>query len=425
MPALSSRTIAQFLRCTAAALIAFPLGACGFAHVNRDTSERPEVSTGSAARVVMPGEPMPSMEEQGAAGEPTMIGGGSQQADDSDRLRNVPLGPITTLFGYPFWIFGKTLSQKADQAVKERDQQSKPDPKQAERVKTAQDQAQAARLERENEAMREQLRRQTQAPAPRASEPEREASAPREGTPAGSQALRDELAALERSLGQRSPAPGATTTPTANAAAPISTPAPKTAAAVSVPGTTADDRDGDGRPDRWVSGDPAQPTRELLDENRDGRADRVRVYDAQRRLVSAEDDLDFDGKFELFTDYKDGERVRTREDQNGDGEVDGWSFFRSGELVRRESDRDADGLRDLVSMYRGGQLQRQEEDRNADGQPDVIEIFAAGEVAERHEDVDFDGTPDVASFYKAGKLVRKELSSPEMLERWNRKPEER
>jgi hypothetical protein len=403
--------------------MAASLSACfGFSHINRDSAERPEVSTGSAARVIMPGEAMPSMDDETPVGEPTMVGGASQEVDSSQKARDVPLGPITTLFGYPFWIFGKSLSQKADEAVQERDQKGKPDPKQAEKVKSAQNQQQATRIERENEAMREQLRRQASAPS--ASQPAptpTTASAPS----SASQTLRDELAALERSLGQRAAAAPTTAAPaTALGAATATTPT-QPAPSVAIPGTTAEDRDRDGRPDRWVSGDPAQPTRELLDENRDGRADRVRVYDAQHRLQSSEDDLDFDGTFELLTDYKDGERARTREDTNGDGEVDGWSFFRGGEIVRRESDRDGDGLRDLVAMYRGGQLQRQEEDRNADGQPDVIEIFASGEVAERHEDADFDGTPDVASFYKAGKLVRKELSSPEVLERWNRKSEER
>ncbi len=414
MHAPSSRTLAQLVRVAAAALIACPLGACGFSYVNVDNAQRPETTTGSAARVVMPGEPMPSMESQEPVGEPQLMGGSVAERDTETKVRDVPLGPLATLFGFPFFLFGKSVSQEADKAVQERSQNNGPNQQQIEKLKNARDQAQAERLERENETMREQLRRQ--AAPPRASEPEqREASLPSSGA---GQALRDELAALERTLGQR-----ASATP-APATAPGS-PKPAPAPAVAIPGTTPEDRNGDGRPDRWVSGDPAQPTRELLDENHDGRADRVRVYDAQRRLVSSEDDLDFDGTIELFTDYKDGERVRTREDTNGDSEIDGWSFFRSGEIVRRESDRDGDGLRDLVAMYRGGQLQRQEEDRNADGQPDLIEIFESGEVAERHEDADFDGTPDVASFYKAGKLVRKELSSPEVLERWNRKTEER
>ena len=411
MLAPSSRTFAQPARSATALSLALSLAACGFSHINKDRATRPEVTTGSAARVILPGEPMPSMEDQTPVGEPVMIGGGQAETDDSQRTRDVPLGPIATLFGYPFWIFGKTVSQKADRAVEEREKERRGDPAVAQRPTTAQDRAQSERIDRENDEMREQLRRQSaSAPAPRASEPARQTRATQNGDEG--QALRDELAALERSLAQTSQAPTATT----------AAPAPPTTAA---PNARPEDRDGDGRADRWTTGDPAQPTRELLDENRDGRADRVRVYDAQHRLVSSEDDVNFDGTFDLFTDYKDGERVRSREDLNGDGEVDSWSFFRAGELVRREVDRDGDGLRDLVAIYKGGQLQRQEEDQNGDGQPDRIEIFAAGEIVERHEDVDFDGTPDVASFFKNGKLVRKELSSPEVLEHWNRKSEEK
>ena len=105
MHAPSSRKRAQLVRYMAAALIACALGACGFSHVNRDNAQRPEISTGSAARVILPGEPMPSMEDERPIGEPTMIGGGVSESDTSERARDVPLGPLTALFGYPFWIF--------------------------------------------------------------------------------------------------------------------------------------------------------------------------------------------------------------------------------------------------------------------------------------------------------------------------------
>lgn len=106
MHAHRSRFLAQVLRCAAAVLIAAPLSACfGFSYVNRDSAQRPERSTGSAARVVMPGEPMPSMESEEPIGEPQMIGGAVAEADASTRQRDVPLGPLATLFGFPFWAF--------------------------------------------------------------------------------------------------------------------------------------------------------------------------------------------------------------------------------------------------------------------------------------------------------------------------------
>ena len=83
------------------------LSACGFAHVNRDSANRPERSTGSAARVILPGEAPPDMSEPVVTSEPVLIGGGSSESDRSERVRDVPLGPLAVLFGYPFWILGE------------------------------------------------------------------------------------------------------------------------------------------------------------------------------------------------------------------------------------------------------------------------------------------------------------------------------
>jgi hypothetical protein len=78
---------------------------CGYSHINRDSSSRPERSTGSAARVLMPGEAAPPSEAPAPELETTMIGGSTQESDQSQRTRDVPLGPLFTIFGYPFWIF--------------------------------------------------------------------------------------------------------------------------------------------------------------------------------------------------------------------------------------------------------------------------------------------------------------------------------
>jgi hypothetical protein len=44
--------------------------------------------------------------------------------------------------------------------------------------------------------------------------------------------------------------------------------------------------------------------------------------------------------------------------------------------------------------------------------------YLNGELAERREDLDYDGTTDVASYYEGGKLVRRELTSEQVLEQW-------
>jgi hypothetical protein len=287
----------------------------------------------------------------------------------------MPLGPLAVIFGYPFWLFGKTLSEEADQAVDERTLPD-PEPKLPQRPSHPQDLAEHARLENENAEMERQLRRAA------GSEPMYTASA---------NSIHDELAALERSLGHSSSA------------------APGGATAGSRPRHYAD-RDADGHTDLWSQTAADGTRRETLDENGDGRVDRINSYDAEQRLVKSEEDLDGDGRLETISLYKDGELARRHADRDGDGRPDSWTFYESGEMVRHEIDRDADGQRDLSMIYASGELVREEEDRNGDGRPDLVSHYRNGEVVEKAEDTDFDGHPDLRSFYEHGRLVRREVS---------------
>lgn len=396
-----------------------PLG-CGFAHVNEDHATRPERAMGTGATIMMPGDSPPSLSSydpyatQGSSSssgestapqaaapgsyggsgtqtsqsgptsqsgsssggsaprepEMTMIGGSSGESDSEQTLRDAPLGPLAVLFGYPFWIFGKTLSEEADQAV---DQRSMPsaEPELPERSTHPQDVAQRARMERENAELAEQLSRQAPVHAAPA--------------PSDSDSIHQELAALERSLGRGASAPGVR---------------PRQSA----------DRNADGRPDLWTKTADDGSQRESLDEDRDGRVDRVNSYDAQHRLVRSEEDRDGDGRFETVTEFEAGEMRRRQSDDDGDGRIDSWTFFSAGEMVRHEVDRNADGMKDLSMIYDAGELVREEEDRNNDGRPDLISHYRNGEVVERAEDTDFDGNTDLRSFYEHGRLVKREVS---------------
>ncbi len=428
------------------------LTGCGYTHINRDSANRPERSTGSAARVVLPGEQMPAMDEPITTSEPVQLGGSSAESDVSTRDRDVPFGPLTVLLGYPFWIFGKSVSQEADQAVTEREQEE-----QAQRGSETQRAAkrreiQQERLERENARMREALRRGSADPATssrtpeptRPPRPDKDGSAlpssqPSTGARGRSQDRRDlqrELATLQRAIERRSaPAPSAAPRTQSEAVRPEESTAPlpaplerSGAPLTSRPSrnpvlegepSRVEDQDRDGRPDRWLFGSPERPTRELLDQNRDGRADVVRHFDADSKLVRLEEDLDFDGSFEITTQFREGQRSRRLEDTDADGRPDRWTYFQGGEVRRIESDADGDGFRDSVSLYSDGQLEEQQQDRNGDGQPDRLERYRAGETIEVHEDLDGDGALDVASYYEAGKLVRRELRSAEVLQRWS------
>ncbi len=263
--------------------------------------------------------------------------------------------------GYPFWIFGKNVHEKADKAENEET---------PERPLLTTDEAERQRLVAENDRLRRELER---GPPVGGVPVVESAGSGVSGEPGVSASIAQELAALERSLGPGTPAPEATAGPRVG-------------------------------------------SREERDEDGDGRLDHLLLYDSGDRLSRSEEDLDGDGRLESVTIYEAGEVARKRVDTDGDGNVDSWSFFGNGQLERHEVDRDADGFRDLVMIYAEGELIREEEDRNGDGRADLTLYYEDGEVVERHEDVDFDGAPDVLSFFERGKLVRREVRSEGLLE---------
>jgi hypothetical protein len=368
------------------------LFACAFDHTNTDTADRPEIDVGSGGSIIYPGQTSPGMPNRsggggsssaggaGADAGTTMLGGAGGEATTSTKSRNTPLGPLTAIFGYPFWIFGKSLSEKADQAVEQRES-GQPESNGSDQSRPATpDDLERARISRENQEIMEQLGQRQR--AARGGE---------------SQSIGDELAALERSLGTVPSEPQATPN------------APRAENAV--------DRDGDGRPDLWVFAEEGSRRREALDENYDGRSDLEHTYGPDGRLERTQEDLDGDGRFESVVVYEDGNPLRKRADTDRDGQVDTWSFYSGGELARHEVDRDGDGFRDLILLYQQGELAREEEDKNGDGRSDLVTYYAAGKIQQRDEDLDFDGIPDIQSYYDDGKLVRREVRSEELLER--------
>lgn len=390
--------------------------------MNRDSSNRPEKAMGSAARVMMPGESTPPMTVYGQPdgsggggatssqqngpnssgsssqhGAPpsgggnddgmTMIGGVSGEADVSNKERKIPIvGPLLTLVGYPFWIFGKSNEEKADKAAEDRAEENMQLEPGGPRTP---DDAERQRVAAENDRIRRELEQQRSAPQ--------------------RSSIGDELAALERALGNGSAA--ATPEPQAQAA-PVTTARAETREGV--------DRNRDGRPDLWAVREGDRVLREELDDNHDGVADRILFYDDEHRVKRAEEDLDGDGRMETISHYSAGEVARRRADSDGDGQSDSWSFYESGNLVRHEVDRDADGFRDLILLYESGELTREEDDRNRDGKPDLVSHYGhGGELLEKTEDLDYDGLPDITSYYEGGKLVRRAVSSEGALESWS------
>ncbi|HTO52706.1 MAG TPA: hypothetical protein VMR50_04900 [Myxococcota bacterium] len=430
--------------------------ACGVGYKNGSQEQRPEIITGMGATVMYPGEAGPAMpgsaigpagsassssgstvpgttsgsSNSSGTGVPdnggsgygshsgssssngsgsgsggsnpggsnlTMIGQTTEEASNSTETKEfLPIGP---LFGYPFWFLGQSLGDKADDAKKA---QMEPKPAAAPpRTRTADD-VERDRLERENEALRKELEQRASAPPVTGS-----------SAPAPHAAIGDELAALERSLDRRG---GTTTPPPVDAAAPARKPLLPQEPGLGAP--EARDRNGDGKPDEWLYTVNGRPVTDALDDDFDGRVDRIQHYDSKGRLVSSDEDLNGDGVMETTSIYEDGQLVRRRTDSNGDGQADTWSFYKDNELLRTEIDKNGDGFRDEVTIYSHGKVEREEEDRNGDGRPDVVTLYRNGQIYEKREDLDFDGMPDVVSHYENGKLTSREASSSEAFEKW-------
>jgi hypothetical protein len=220
-----------------------------------------------------------------------------------------------------------------------------------------------------------------------------------------------ELAALRQ---RANPAPAPATAP-----APVPAPAPVVVAAappVAAPPSAATgqvDRNGDGRTDHWITRENGAITREVFDEDFDGRTDRTLVYDAtSHEVVQIEEDTNFDGKIDAWTALRGGQVVGRRTDDNGDGQIDGWSSYKAGVITRLERD----GFRDHVAYYQNGKLVREERDDDGDGRTDLISYYDANERVERtEEDSNGDGEMDIVSHYQDGRLARREVLDASVL----------
>jgi len=97
--------------------------------------------------------------------------------------------------------------------------------------------------------------------------------------------------------------------------------------------TTADDRNGDGRPDMW------------------------RTYDRAGRLIELAFDSNFDGRSDVHEYYTGGDLVRRESDRNFDDRVDLVEEFdrATHEPVRATIDIDFDGIADVLTLFQDGQ----------------------------------------------------------------------
>jgi hypothetical protein len=140
---------------------------------------------------------------------------------------------------------------------------------------------------------------------------------------------------------------------------------------------TADTND-DKRPDvtklyevRQVNGAKVQVLAcKQVDLNYDDKIDIVYHYDQTGTLSFEEFDLDFDGRFDLWSYYQGGHKVREEMDTNYDRRPDFTKFFEADRLVRVERDTNNDGKVDQWEYYENGKLDRIGYDSTGSGRAD-------------------------------------------------------
>ncbi len=113
--------------------------------------------------------------------------------------------------------------------------------------------------------------------------------------------------------------------------------------------------------------------RKEVDLNHDNTVDLVREYDDHQNVSKETVDLDFDGRMDEASFYKDGALVRKEVDLNMDGRPEVTKYYLKTQLKRVESDRDGDGKVDTWEFFEEGQLDRIGVDSDRDGQPDKWE----------------------------------------------------
>lgn len=129
----------------------------------------------------------------------------------------------------------------------------------------------------------------------------------------------------------------------------------------------------------WHYNKKGKLRRAELDEDRNGRTERVEYYQGVNRLAKVEE-LAANGK------------VRST-----------WYYDSNGKPQRAEEDTDGDGRLDCQRRYHANGTMEQTTDADENGVPEIRELFnASGTLISREEDLDGDGVYDL----RTGKLAK-------------------
>jgi hypothetical protein len=183
-----------------------------------------------------------------------------------------------------------------------------------------------------------------------------------------------------------------------------------------------EDRNYDGVTDAWSDYEWGAVVARVLDSNDDGNPDVWERYE-HGFLTSKEVDRDDDGVRDAFHVYKGRSLVLEKHDANNDGRIDRIIYFEDRRRVRSEDDLDTDGRMDAWTTFTvvdGVELvSRIDRDSKGRGSADTFEFFEAREgravIHRRDQDIDGDGQIDIISYFRNGKLIRRQISDSNLL----------
>jgi hypothetical protein len=138
-------------------------------------------------------------------------------------------------------------------------------------------------------------------------------------------------------------------------------------------GGSAEDINGDGRPDRRTASDGSRPRCRALDFNFDGVVDTWVYLDEQGQLRRRENDFDGDGNVDEISLYRAGVLLEQDRATTRAARLDTWQYFNAGKLARTERDSNGDDYIDQWWEYpdqRSADCPLIHSDVDGDGQPD-------------------------------------------------------
>jgi len=188
-----------------------------------------------------------------------------------------------------------------------------------------------------------------------------------------------------------------------------------------------EDKDYDGIIDTWTEYESGIASEIRRDNDGDGQPDEWETYGSDGRMTAREVDRDYDGQRDAFYQFQSGSLATERHDGNSDGTVDRSVFYEERRLARTEEDLDRNGAIDTWTMFgvanAGDTTQevitRIEKDTSGDGRADTFETYELHEgrptITRREEDKNGDGEIDIVSIYQGGKLKERQIHDPDLV----------